>query len=224
MKNLKKLIAKQLNDFEDSQSGVDQGSYFRWKEHHINDALLLSASYLFGLFVDQFSRPFSFKADCTSCVITIPMTCAKPTKVISVGDSSCDNVVENDTNSRNLLGLLGTKCISESEETYSFKFLSSHTIQFTKEIKKGQKVSLMCARPPKDISEVPQSLIDEHRVFIVNLALWFLYLSDSESVSNLERSKDHYSFIRDYVQNVLLQEFSLREDDYSKGRRKVDDR
>lgn len=223
MKKLKKLILKQLNDFDDSQSGVDQGSYFRWKEHHIEDALLLSASYLFGLFQDNFSRPFSFKASCTSCVITIPMTCAKPSKIISVGDNSCDNIVENDTNSRSLLALMGMSCVTESDETYTFKFLSSHTIQFTKEIKKGQEINLMCARPPKDISEVPSAIIDQHRVFIVNLALWFLFLSDSESISNIERSREHYLFIRDYVQNVLVQEFSLREDDYTKGRRKVDD-
>jgi len=224
MKSLRELIAKQLNDFDDSQSGVDQDAYFRWKEHHINDALLLSASYLFSLFVDEFGRPFTFKADCTSCVITIPMKCAKPLNVISVGDNRCDNVVENDTNSRNLLGLLGTECISDSKNNYTFKFISSHTIQFTQEIEKGEKIHLVCARPPKDISEVPQSILDEHRIFIVNLALWFLYLSDSESISNLERAQIHYAFIKDYVQNVLLQEFSLREDDYIKGRRKVDDR
>ena len=79
----------------------------------------------------------------------------------------------------------------------------------------------MCS-PPEELEYLDDDRICQYLPLVADYALWWLFRTDSES-SNLERARLHFEGVRDFVTTKLLLEFSLQEDDYNFGRRKVDD-
>ena len=221
------FIARQLNDHEDCDHGVRQGTYHTWTEAHIKQALSLAASYLFSIKADDFASPVVYYTPTSSCVIDTSVACDKPLEILSIGDS-CDNVTEETEEVNAFLSMMNTPCVSggnsDSESTnYTVVKKSGSVYSAKAEIPANTKITLLCATAPSDIDAVPNNLLSEYQPLLVNFALWWLLLTDNESRSNQPRWEAYYQMIQWFVETKLLLEFSLSEDDYKYGRRRVND-
>lgn len=228
--NLKEFIAKQLNDHRDSPSGVVQDTYFEWTESHISDAIKLGVSYLYSLLPEKFTK---VKEHVTTtgedCTVQFCTECDKFMGVVDVvvDGVGCSTLVEDSGNVFSLSSMLSTGCenLSEGHQNYSWSYMggSRCMIRFNQPIPRGTTIKYLCAEDPDDINVINDSWIKEYNPLIAEYALWWLYRTDSESKSNLDRAALHFQAIETYVTRKLLLEFSLREDDYDFGRRRVDD-
>lgn len=218
------FIARQLNDHEDCDHGVRQGTYHTWKEAHIKQALSLAASYLFSIKPDSFASPISYETTSANCTIDTGEACAKPLDILAIGDN-CDNVVEETEEANSLLTMMGNACATTAAEpnTYTIKKVSDSVYTSKDVIPAGTKIILLCATPPNDISTVPNTILSEYQPLLVNFALWWLLLTDNESRSNQPRWEEYFKMVQWFVESKLLLEFSLSEDDYKYGRRRVND-
>lgn len=226
MINLKELVARQLNDHHDSPSGAQQNTYFEWTEEHITDALVSALTYLYSLAPEKFSDLKTFTTTKETCIINFCAICSNFLSVVDVGDCSNVNEITGDVNS--LSSLLSSECSDSNDtilSTYEYEVVngSDCTVKFAEPVKKGVIISYMCASHP-DATDLDNSSLVQYHSILISFALWLLMLTDSESKSNLDRAGMYYRQIQDYVELKLLLDFSLREDDYFNGRRRVDDR
>lgn len=223
LSGLCEFVARQLNDHEDCDHGVRQGTYHTWKEAHIKQALGLAASYLFSIKPDSFASPITYYTPEAACTIDTSIACDKPLEILAIGDN-CDNVVEETEETNALLSMMTTPCVTSSaSETYTIMKKSDSVYVSKAEIPANTKISLLCAIPPNSIDAVPNNLLSEYQPLLVNFALWWLLLTDNESRSNQPRWEAYYQMIQWFVETKLLLEFSLSEDDYKYGRRRVND-
>ena len=222
MRKQAEFIARQLNDHRDSKRGVRQGTFHTWSEPHILEALDKAVSYLFSIRPDEFSVLKEIALKEASCYFQIP--CGNVLDILGIGE--CNNVsFQENQNSNNLIPLLGNRCgIEVDSETQSYTIERSGKGIFTSSspIPAGVTITYVCAEKPST-DEVEQSLLDKHDTLITSFALWWLLLTDNESRTNLERVQLYYQMVKDYVELTLLLEFSLNEDDYKYGRRRVND-
>lgn len=230
--NPKEFLSRQLNDHHDSPSGVRQKLYYEWTQQHLCDAICMGLDYVYSLRPESYSDLKELKVDKAECIISF-CECAKFLAVAAIVDSNgkaCTQVneVTGDTNS--LLSLLKTDCSDkgssdELSDNYEYEVINGSTciVQFKEMIPKGTVIKYMCATPPEDADAVNDPSLREYRPLVSAFALWWLLLTDNESRSNLERVSFYYTMIRDFVETKLLLDFSLREDDYLYGRRRVDD-
>lgn len=226
MTNLKELIARQLNDHHESPSGAQQDTYFEWTEQHITDALQSALTYLYALMPEKFSDIAEFTTAEETCIVDFCAICENFLSILNIGDCSNVNEITGDVNS--LSSLLSSECSNPSNdltETFEYEVVngSNCTIKFAEPVAKGTLISYMCATSP-DESDLTNPALTQYHSLLISFALWLLLLTDSESKSNLDRADRYYAQVRDYVELKLLLEFSLREDDYFNGRRRVDDR
>lgn len=215
------FIARQLNDHEDCDHGVRQGTYHTWKEDHIKQAIQHALSYLYAIKPDTFAKPITYTTPSTSCVLDMSAACSKPLDILSVGDA-CDNVVLETDETNNLLGLLQTNCTTSSTDQFTLTQKSATVYVSGSEIPKGTTISLLCAAPP-NTDTVSNDTLAEYQPLITAFALWWLLLTDNESRSNQPRWEAYFEQVRWFVETKLLIEFSLSEDDYKYGRRRVND-
>lgn len=225
--NIKEFIAKQLNDHSDSQSGVIQKTYSEWTESHIGDAVELGLIYLYSLIPQEFTELNSITIKKKQCVLDLQKICSKFGGIVCITspDGNKIDVTEKDADTRDLLPLLASNCPANNSDTlteisYDVSDASKGILLFSDPVPVGTVIHYTCSKTP-DLEKLDEKT--EYIPLVAEYALWWLFRTDSESRSNLERARLHFEAIRDFVTTKLLIEFSLREDDYNYGRRKVDD-
>lgn len=222
--DLSEFIARQLNDHEDCDHGVRQGTYTTWKEPHIVQAIEHALSYVYTLVPDRFTKVVTYTTPSASCILDASGVCTKVVDLLSVGDD-CDNVNIEREETNDLLALLSPSCPSSTEDEkqqFTLKRKTGSIYVSGSEIPANTKITVLCASSP-DVATVSNEILLEFQPLISSLALWWLLLTDNESRSNEARWKDYYIMAKDFVETKLLLEFSLQEDDYNFGRRKVND-
>ena len=240
--NVRQFLARQLNDHSDSPSGVVQPTYTEWTEAHITDALELAVCYVYSLIPQEFSTLQKLVVAESSCVIEFKDSCERFAGVVNlqIGTDMCVPLHQmedgeqypEDCRANSLMGLFGDVCGTiepsdneiKRDSTYYWNEVdgSNSAVKFDKALPVGAIVTYSCSSPPP-LDELDNSEQCQYYPLIADYALWWLYRTDTESRSNLERANLHYRAVRDFVETKLLIEFSLREDDFDFGRRKVDD-
>ena len=217
------FIARQLNDHEDCDHGVRQGTYHTWKKTHILQAIEMACCYLFSIKPDSFADPVTFQTTQDSCIINTKAACAKPLSILSVGEG-CGNVVEETEETNDLLSLMTDACTSDEALTsYTVEKKSDTVYVAGSVVPKGTSVTVLCAQPPSTDDDSADSILAEYKPLITAFACWWLLLTDNELRSNQARWQAYYMMVKDFVELKLLLEFSLNEDDYQYGRRRVND-
>lgn len=229
--NLKEFLARQLNDHSDSPSGVNQKIYYEWTEQHIEQALCMALDVLYSLVPQNFTELGEIKTKSVDCIIDMSKYCDRFIQAVTVGDA-CIVLEEKPVEVNLLSSLLSTKCnkaVTLDDQVGDFGKIYYETvpgtnsiIRFKEPLPKGTTIRFLCGKPPT-LSDVTSGGIDGYNSFIAAFALWWLFRTDSESRSNLERANLYWQEVAFFVQTKLLIEFSLSEDDYSYGRRRVDD-
>lgn len=237
--NLKEFLAKQLNDHSESPSGVVQKTFYEWTESHISDAVELGKCYLYSLIPQEFVELKEFTVTKADTIFNMKELCPRFIALAGITSEDGDSatVTEKDGQIRSLLGLLNNKCVSNSsgnanandedentpdDFTYDVLDGTKDILVFNQEVPVGTTFRYACASAPSD-ANLDDDELCQYQSFIADYALWWLFRTDSESRSNLERARLHFEGVREFVTTKLLLEFSLREDDYNFGRRKVDD-
>lgn len=229
--DLAKFLARQLNDHDDSPSGVVQNTYTEWSENHIKEAVLLGLQYLYSIIPSEFSLLKEFTTTETDCVVTFCNNCSKFLGIVSLSykDQKCIEIKKKDEETNNLLSMLAFKCrnegdVEEIQDSYDYRLMDGSTCVtvFSEPLPKGTTIRYLCGSPPESVDALNDSNIQQYYPLIADYALWWLFRTDSESRSNLSRAQLHFESMRDFVQNKMIQEFSLRENEYVFGRRKVD--
>ena len=226
--NLKEFLARQLNDHSDSPSGVVQKTFYEFTESHIEDALSLALCYLYSLMPQDFTEVKEIKITKKNRTLDVSKTCDRFIRIVSMisPEGKDIDISEKDAEIRSLLPLLKTPCRTQSQtdesQEYDYEVVdgTKSILWFDKPLPVGVTVIVACSKQPT--LDDMEGLCQYHPL-LSEYALWWLFRTDSESRSNLERAKLHFEGVRDFVVNKLLLEFSLREDDYSFGRRKVTD-
>lgn len=230
--NLKEFLAKQLNDHSESPSGVVQKTYYEWTESHIQDAIDLALCYVYSLIPQRFSSVEEYLTTSEDCLLNLCEVCSNFVGLasIEINGNSCIDIEKSSTESNSLIDLLSIGCVtgddaSDETDEYSWQFVdgSNCLIKFDRPVPINTKVKYLCSSKPESLDEMNANLLCEYESLIADYALWWLFRTDSESRSNLERARLHFQGVQFFVETKLLLEFSLREDDYSFGRRKVDD-
>ena len=218
------FIARQLNDHEDCDHGVRQGTFHTWKKAHVLQAIDMACCYLFSIKPDSFADPVTFETTEASCIVNTKAACAKPLSILSVG-GGCNNVTEETEETNDLLSLMTNPCasLSETAPSYSVSKKSDTVYVSGSEIPKGTSITVLCAQAPDTNTEAADSILTEYKPLITAFACWWLLLTDNESRSNQARWQAYYQMVRDFVELKLLLEFSLNEDDYKYGRRRIND-
>lgn len=230
--NLREFLARQLNDHTDSTTGVVQKTYAEWGEAHLSDAINLALCYVYSLVPQHFSSLEEITLSQKACVIELCDVCNRFMGIASlnINGVACIDVNRSSSESNSLSDLFSVDCVSDDDksadnEDYSWEIVdgSNCIIKFDKILPSGTKIEYTCSTPPQDIDSVSESIRCEYGSLIADYALWWLFRTDSESRSNLDRARLHFDGVKHFVTTKLLLEFSLNEDDYNYGRRKVDD-
>lgn len=226
----KQFLARQLNDHSESPSGVVQNTFYEWTESHITDALHLGLCYLYGLLPNEFSNLSEHEVTESDCIIKFCNECGKFLGVVDmeIDGQGCIDVTKIDEESNSLIELLSIACPNNDDAPqvgYSWDVVdgSNCVVKFDREVPQGAIIRYMCGSPPETIDDLDTPGLCEYLPLVADYALWWLFRTDSESRSNIERARLHFEGVRDFVTTKLLLEFSLQEDDYNFGRRKVDD-
>lgn len=226
--DLKEFLARQLNDHSDSPSGVVQPTYFEWTNGHIEDAINLAISYLYSLIPQEFSKLKEYKVKTPTCIIEFCNQCKKFISIVSVSvnGEDCSKTYKKDAETNSLSSLLSINCTSDNSslsDSYNWDLVdgSKCVVTFDQKLPTGAIVKYLCADNSSGIDNL--NCLSEYHPLIADYALWWLYRTDSESRSNLDRARLHFEGVKDFVTTKLLIEFSLQEDDYQYARRKVDD-
>ena len=231
VKNLKEFLARQLNDHEESPSGVIQKTFYEWTEGHICDAICLGICYMYSLMPQDFVEVKTFKVTQADCVIDFNKLCPRFINLLTMTTPSGEkaSLNEKDAEIRSLLPLLKDKCrtASQSEESLDYDYDlvddANGLVLFDKDVPKGTILRYTCSSEP-GIDDLDSEQMCQYHPLIADYALWWLFRTDSESRSNLERARLHFEGVRDFVTTKLLLEFSLKEDDYNYGRVKTPDK
>lgn len=231
LKNPKEFLARQLNDHTDSPSGICKKTFHEWGEGHICDALELALCYAYSLIPNEFTSTKTLTLKKDSKILDFSCDCEKFIALICIElpDGNIVELAEKDAEVRDLMPFLKNKCTEGStfadgtdSLTYDNVDGSKDILLFTDKVPAGANIMYTCAEAP-DLDTVSDSAMAQFTPLIAEYALWWLFRTDSESRSSLDRARLHFEGVKDFVTTKLLLEFSLKEDDYSFGRRKVDD-
>lgn len=229
--DVKQFIAKQLNDHSESPSGVVQATYYEWTESHVTDAVNLGICYLYSLLPSKFSKSQVHILNRPECVVEFCELCSKFMNLISVtvDGEECIEIEEADDDVNDLCSLLATSCENGEDGTTPIDDItwkringSDCIIKFNNALPSGSAIKYLCSMPPDGLDDLGDDKLCEYGGLIADYALWWLFRTDSESRSNLERARLHFEGVKNFVETKLLLEFSLSEDKYDLGRRKVD--
>lgn len=236
--NLKEFVARQLNDHCESPSGVKQDTYTEWTETHICDALELGMCYLYSLVPQEFSKIQTTTVESETCIVDLSNLCERFISLsnLSIGDNQCVSLNQEDESedeSIDLLSVIGDLCEGQGGEVegedpadvnYNWTVADGSTsvLKFDPVIPAGSVLTYLCA-PAPTMDDLDESKMCQYHSMIADFALWWLFRTDTESRSNLDRARLHFEALQFFVETKLLIEFSLKEDDYNYGRRKVPD-
>lgn len=227
--DIRDFLARHLNDHEESVRGVRQPTFFTWSKAHVTEAVTLALTFLYSLVPEKFGKLKTFTVQEEDCIISFCEECGKFLGIvdIEIDGRSCLNISENKANTNSLFASLNIGCTvsgpRDRDYTWSYVDNSACVIRFDHPLPKGTIVRYLCAKAP-GIEDLETDLLAEYLSIIAEYAAFWLFRTDSESKSNLERATHHWTAVQYLVQTKLMIEFSLREDDYLFGHRKVEDK
>ena len=213
LSEMTEYMAKQLNDHESQQRGLEQRTYYSWTEAHLIDGLTLAGSYLYALKPDIFAQEQCVKLGADGCLINLKADCGNILRIVGV-NGDCGNAYEAEKKKKSLSSLLKPRCVRQSHsefESFPYETLSEGIFSFRKPLKKGSIVTFLCAAYT-DINNVDDSFINEYRSFLINFALWQMLLTDNESRSNPARWASYYQGATQFIALKFRTEFDLLED------------
>lgn len=228
--DVKEFIAHQLNDHHESPSGVDQSTYTEWSEGHITYAVYLATRYLLTLVPQVFNEVNEVTVDDGGCIVSFcdVADCETFVEILTINingsEFSCVSPDKTEKQTNDLSLLLDSNCMNDEDLTPSYHVIDALpcSVRFNKPVPKGASITYVCSNSPDAEDITDSSKYSKYMPLIADYALWWLYRTDTESRSNLDRARLHFEGLKDFVTNTLLMEFSLRDDGYNFGRRKVD--
>ena len=213
LSEMTEYMAKQLNDHESQQRGLEQRTYYSWTEPHLVESLTIAGSYLYALKPDIFAQEQCVKLDSDSCIINLKPDCDNVLRIIGV-NGGCGNAYEADKKKKSLASLLKPRCVRQSHsdfDSFPYETLAEGIFSFQNTLRKGSTVTFLCASYI-DINNVEDSFINEYKSFLINFALWQLLLTDNESRSNPLRWASYYQAATQFIALKFRTEFDLLED------------
>ena len=225
---LREFLARHLNDHEESARGVRQPTFFTWSEKHVAQAVELALSFLYSLIPDRFSKISEHEIKEEDCVISFCDFCEKFMGIVDVeiNGKKCIKLDQTGEDARSLIDLLDIGCSDNNDDpydkNYTWEYVPNSTcvIKFKNPLPRGAKVRYLCSKKPT-LEEL--EALEEFLPIVAEYAAFWLYRTDSESRSNLERARMHYESLVFLVNTKLQIEFSLRDDEHIFGRRKTPD-
>lgn len=225
---LREFLARHLNDHEESARGVRQPTFFTWSEAHVAQAVELALSFLYSLIPDRFSKIAEYEIEEEDCVLTFCDFCEKFMGIVDVeiNGKKCIKLDQTGEDARSLINMLNIGCSEDDDDpydkNYTWEYVPNSTcvVKFENPLPKGAKVRYLCSKKP-DLSELEKSSFEEYLPIVAEYSAAWLYRTDSESRSNLERARMHLEALQWLVQTKLSIEFSLRDDEHIFGQRKT---
>lgn len=233
--DVREYLARHLNDHEESARGVKQPTFFTWSEAHVAQAVELALSFLYGLIPDRFSKLETREIEEEDCVLYFCDRCEKFMGIVDleIDGKKCiklDEKEERELKKRDLLDMLHIGCSDKEEVTeddeekknYTWEFVKNSicTVKFENPLPKGSKVRYLCSRKPS-LEELES--MDEFMPIVAEYAAFWLYRTDSESRSNLERAQLHFQALELLVRTKLAIELDLRNNEHIFGLRQAQD-
>lgn len=229
--DVREYLARHLNDHEESARGVRQPTFFTWSEKHVAQAVELALSFLYGIIPDRFSKLETREIEEEDCVLYFCDRCEKFMGIVDVeiDGEKCIKLDEKGVEARNLLDMLDIGCSDKSEtendkekKNYTWEFVKNSvcTVKFENPLPKGSKVRYLCSRKPS-LEELES--IEEFMPIVAEYAAYWLYRTDSESRSNLERAEQHRQAFVFLVRTKLAIEIDLRNNESIFGLRQAQD-
>lgn len=220
--DIRDFLARHLNDHEESARGVKQATFHTWSRAHVEQAVQLALAFLYSLIPDRFGKIKEYTVEEEDCIIPF---CDKCTKFLGLVDleingKKCIEIKEEKDNTNVLLPFLATRCADSApeDETYSWMYVtnSNCVLKFETPLPKGAKLRYLCSETPS-IEEIESEMMSEYLPMVAEYAAAWLFRTDSESRSNLERAKMHLETFGALVNTKLRIELALRDEDYIFG-------
>lgn len=226
--DIRDYLARHLNDHEESARGVRQPTFFTWSEKHVAQAVELALSFLYGLIPDRFSKIETREIEEEDCVLYFCDRCEKFMGIVDVeiDGEKCIKLDEKGVEARNLLDMLNIGCSDTTEEeekkNYTWEFVKNSvcTVKFENPLPKGSRVRYLCSRKPS-LEELES--IEEFLPIVAEYAAYWLYRTDSESRSNLDRAEQHRQALMFLVRVKLSLELDMRNNEHIFGLRQAQD-
>ena len=235
---IREFLARQLNDHEESARGVRQGTFFTWSEAHVGQAVDMALSFVYSLIPDTFSRIETIDVKEEDCVFEFCDVCEKFLGIvdIEIDGEKCIEMDKKGEKARSLIGMLSIGCTDKEEEeekekeeskkdknyTWEFVYNSVCAVKFENPLPVGSKIRYVCSRKPKE-SDLKTKAWEEYLPIIAEYSAYWLFRTDSESRSNLERAEMHRETLEWLVKTKLGMEIDLRNNEHVWGVRQAQD-
>ena len=233
---LREFLARHLNDHEESARGVRQTTFFTWSETHVKQAVELALSFVYSLIPDTFSRIETVDVEEEDCVFEFCDVCEKFLGIVDVeiDGEKCIKMDKKGEKARSLIGMLSIGCTKDVEEeekeedpkekNYTWEFVHNTTcaVKFENPLPVGSKIRYVCSRKPKE-SDLETKAWEEYLPIIAEYSAYWLYRTDSESRSNLDRAEMHRRTLEWLVKTKLDLEIDLRNNEHIWGLRQAQD-
>ena len=225
---LREFLARHLNDHEESARGVKQPTFFTWSEKHVAQATELALSFLYSFIPDRFSKIETREIDEEDCILYFCDRCEKFMGIVDVeiNGKKCIKLDKTGENARSLIDLFDIGCSDDRDDpydkNYTWEFVKNSvcTVKFENPLPKGAKVRYLCSRKPT-LEELES--IEEYLPIVAEYAAFWLYRTDSESRSNLERAELHYNALVFLLRTKLAIEIDMRNNENIFGLRQAQD-
>jgi hypothetical protein len=218
--NLVEFLARHLADWSDSTHGAVQEKHFTYPEEYVRQAVEMGVAYTYALAPERFTVEKRYVVQEEDCIVSLCGECNRFMNIVAVGDGC--NFIESTNDSYNLLNLLGNTCSTDEhdENVYTYQKLdgSACTLKFAQPVKKGTVIRYLCGDKPTN--DEMFSMFEDYLPIVAEYAIIWLFLTDSESKSSLERATLHYNILRDMVATRLAIELSAFSEDMMFGQRR----
>lgn len=227
---LREFLARHLNDHEESARGVRQTTFFTWSEAHVREAVELALAFVYSLIPDNFSRVETIDVEEEDCVFEFCDVCEKFMGIvdIEIDGEKCIKMDKTGEKARSILKMLSIGCTPEEEtelnKNYTWEFVENTTcvVKFENPLPKGSKIRYICSRKP-DESELEKNAFEEYLPIIAEYSAYWLYRTDSESRSNIDRAELHRRTLEWLVRIKLEIEIDMRNNEHIWGLRQAQD-
>ena len=233
---IREFLARHLNDHEESARGVRQGTFFTWSEAHVREAVDVALSLVYSLIPDTFSRVETVDVKDEDCVFEFCDVCEKFMGIVDVEieGEKCIKMDKKGEKARSLIRMLRIGCTDDLEKeeeedkvkdkNYTWEFVHNTTcvVKFENPLPKGSKIRYICSRKPSE-EDLNKKAFEEYLPIIAEYSAYWLYRTDSESRSNLQRADLHRQTFENLIQVKLGLEVDVRNNEHVWGLRQAQD-
>ncbi len=227
---LREFLARHLNDHEESARGVRQGTFFTWSEAHVREAVDVALALVYSLVPDTFARVETIDVEEEDCVFEFCEVCEKFMGIVDVeiDGEKCIEMDKTGEKARSILKMLSIGCTPEEEtelnKNYTWEFVHNTTcvVKFENPLPKGSKIRYICSRKPNE-EDLEKKAFEEYLPIIAEYSAYWLFRTDSESRSNLQRADLHRQTFEKLVELKLGLEVDARNNEHIWGLRQPQD-